>query len=97
MALIILVGYVVPPPNPDVHVTDELEGSKSGSELLLQIHALDQDSISKVIQDMDDLWKHESTCEVLQSEADQKNIELLSDDHVRTCIYVTFQSIFSSA
>ncbi len=66
------------PGDPDVTVA----GSRSGSELLLQIYALTKGSIGKVIQEMDDLWKHESTREILDSEDDQQNIKLLSDDHV---------------
>ena len=64
--------------DPDV----TLARSQSGSELLLQIYALTKGSIFKAIKQMDDLWKHESTREILDSEDDQQNIKLLSDDHV---------------
>ncbi len=67
------------PGDPDA----EVEVNKHGSELLLQIYALTKGSITKVIQDMEELWKHESTREILDSKEDQKNIGLLRDDQVR--------------
>ncbi len=68
-------------------------GSESESKLLLQIYALTKDNISRVIQDMDDLWKHESTCQILESEEDKKNIEMLSHDDVGINIYTHHRAL----
>ncbi len=57
-------------------------GAKALSELTLQIYALNRGNIHQVIQAMEKLWEQETISVVLESEEDQKNIALLSDDQV---------------
>ncbi len=69
--------------------------AKALSELTLQIYALNKGNIHQVIQAMEKLWEQETTSVVLESEEDQKNIALLSDDQVRYIIYRSSRQLFS--